>query len=75
MEMLSARLEQVHILDATSLPLAVKSALEAHKENLLALYDQMATLNHDVDFLERQASLIIEIYQKELISVMRAGRD
>lgn len=67
------RILDVHERHAVDLPEQVKSALEAHMQNLIALYDNISVINQDEDYLEKQALHILMSYQEELIKALRAS--
>ena len=67
------RINKIHAENAVVLPDPVRSALEDHKEKLIALYGSICMINQDSDFLEKQAMHILTMYQEELIKALKSS--
>lgn len=73
MGLIPNRINKIHEDHALDLPDPVRSALEGHKENLIALYGSISSANQDAAFLEKQAMHILTMYQEELIKALKAS--
>lgn len=73
MGLIPNRINRIHAEHAVVLPDPVRSALDDHKENLIALYGSMRVANQDTDLLEKQAMQILTMYQEELIKALKSS--
>lgn len=73
MQIIPNHINKIHDDHALDLPISIRTALEVHKTNLIALYSSMSEANQDTDLLEKQAMYIMTLYQEELIKALKAS--